>query len=877
MSADPSPVEAARRAWYQATDARGQGQAVRQLVALAADPAGRARPAAVSALIGLLHGMRASSERVALIEALGEVDHVVAVPALHAETHHPDPQVRRAAFASIGRLGLAFGGVMVARWLHERELSEEPRAVLQAALVALARTGNGAVGLWAERLWAAGRVTAATLHAALAEAASPALLPLAYEHLSRPDAAIPAALHLASRRVEDLEAALSPLRRSGDLVLAQVAERLVNAPRPEAEDHLMEVLQRSGSLPERARAARTLRVHDPLVLARAFDDLTSGDEAGSPEAQRHVEVALWVGVPELQDAALRHAERGGPRALSRALAHVGVRSPGLEARWRAWAQHDDALLVAGAIRAWANLGGPAALPELERFATSPRPVQRLERVRAWQNSLRDQRGTDGRTRLGHAERAEAERALREALQDPDPDVAALAAFTVGNLGLSALTQALAPLLRAEWPERVRLGAATALADLPAWMPVGELAERFRVERDANVRFRLGEALIAAIERFGAAPTDTQALAAAAHAGLADREDVATLALALLGHVPGEAVLARLASEAGGAVQARATAALEALRWRADPAASGVLGVLARHPDDARRRLATEALAALQTPDAVTSLIERAVSESDLEIRRAALVALRGRALAPKQAARLRPSGEDDPLLVEVLQALERRPAGRKGESMEIDARLLELAPRLPLAAMQGRCPDALRALRTAEYLSEGGKLPAGLDAGPAPIFWVKGLEIWLHDIGAVLLQPLRNPRAMDRLHDASARWGALQPRAKGWAQPRGTDLWRFLLDGLLKGLDRSEERVLGLRDMAAAALVTGPLAEEFGLPRHARWTSEEATRAAAAWCRLAHLRNPLTHSRAARADDVREAREAAAEGLIGAIALAGGQ
>ena len=91
-------VAQARTAWFEAPDLEARFAAVLELRR-------HARPwvkwpirkQAMGHLIELIHIADHPSLRARLIESLGFVQSLQAVPALHAELHHPEPQVRRAS------------------------------------------------------------------------------------------------------------------------------------------------------------------------------------------------------------------------------------------------------------------------------------------------------------------------------------------------------------------------------------------------------------------------------------------------------------------------------------------------------------------------------------------------------------------------------------------------------------------------------------------------------------------------------------------------------------------------------------------------------------------------------------------------------------
>lgn len=837
-----------RRTWFNAPDTASQHAFIAELERLAADTEGQPWPRrseAVRGLIELMHLSRHTRERVRLVHALGRVRHFNAVPALHAETHHPDPAVRQAALTSIGRLGFGFGGTMVARWLRLRCLDDEPRPVLEAALTALARTGHPHTGREGARLWETGRVGPSVLHGALADAAAPELLALAREHVGDPGAATAAALHLEARRVPDLARALSPMLRSVDLAQVQLAERLIEHRWRDPQTELLELVGRTGTAWSIGRAARRLRAHPAAALAEAFAALAEMTPPGDPEAGSLVARSLLVGEPTLQHAALGYAASAGPAVLADALRGLMVDSPGLREDLDGWARSPDHRVRVGAIRARSNVFGADALAASLALATGPQPADRLECARALINILRDQRGPDGRTRLAGPERASVERAFRTLLDQPDTAAKALAAFGVGNIGLTALGDTLQRLLDPANPVSVRQAAATALSELPVQASVAPLVDRLCGEGRDDVAFRLGLALMRGLER-GLDPGDRLAEAVAVCA--AARPDVAVVGVRLAGFAGGDDTLEGLCADAAGGVQARAVAALTALGSRGGDAAIATLVGALQHPDEARRIRAAEALGALGAGE--EALVDAVCREDEPEARAAAVAALAGRPLPAALRRRLQPRGPEDPLLFELLELTAAGGAGGI-QAAHVDARLLDAIPGFDPARLHRRCPDALRALRTAEFLTAVGDLPAGMDAAPPVLFWVKSLEIWLLDVAGPALRALRRPDRVAALEALVGRWRGLAGEAAGWPPGAHPALWARLIDQLLRALRAPEDRVPGLRVMAAVLLVTGPLAARTGLPT---WGDSlppvDRGRLAHALAELARLRNPLTHQRA---------------------------
>jgi HEAT repeat protein len=872
-------VEQTALAWYTADSSTEQRAAVDQLVGYASGrlevAEWRDRSRATSTIIELVHLTRHRSDRVALIEQLGRCgNQFVAVPALHAETHSPHPDVRAAALTGLGRLGLPFGGALVARWLVDRDLDDEPGGVLEAALLALARTGHPTVGEQAERLWLTGRIGAAHLHTALADAVSPALLDLARAHIADPSVAVEAALHLDAVRVDDLVSALQPMRYGDNVAHVHIAERLLSQPTPGPEDHLLEVLECRWPIGAMGRAARRLRVHPPEQLASAFRALADGIDASGRDAKHWVKVALMAGIPELQAVALDLAESGSERTLVQAMHHVCHQSPGLAASLDRWEGHADPTVVAASIRARVNVFGPAALAHLERFARCDKPAHRLEYIRAIQNALRDRRGADGRSRLPHDQRTEMEARVRDALRLPDVNVQERAAFASGNIGLTGLADELRKLLTSSPEFRVRRAAATALSELPPSDQVAFIAECLARETEPEVRFRLVRVLLRALESGRAS---VPAVVEAARAGMADDDpQVAVLSMVLLGASGDLDAAGPLATLAAGPVQARAAAAITALGALGPGPARGALIALTSHVDPARRRRAAEALATVGGTDTALALLKLVERDADPEVRRAAVASLARCPVPATELYRLQPSGPDDPLIFELLQARLAAAGGAPAlTAEEIDAQLTVAIPGFRATRLDRRNPAALRALRTAQYLGTDGDLPLGLDAAPPVLFWTKGLELWLNDALAPLLLHLRDARRLAALDAAVPSWnGMVRSLPEPWEDPPGQNLWKFLLGNLVNSLSGRNDKVLSLREIAAALIVGGPLAEPLGVQR---WQGPlvDGQRLALAnrLAKLASWRNPLTHRRAGTAEDARKGRELALEAASLAVSL----
>ncbi|TVQ90729.1 MAG: hypothetical protein EA397_11660 [Deltaproteobacteria bacterium] len=827
--------------WFQAPDTAAQTEAIDALVLAA-----RSSSRAVGELIMLLHLARDASEQLPLLRALGETGSTIAVPALHGELHHEDPAVRIGALRALGATERSYAGVRVAAWLGQVTLDEEPSEVLEAALTALGQTGHPSVDATATLLWQEGRVRAEVIHIALAEAGSSTLLDEARTHLNDPSAALSAALHLVAARAPDREQALERLRASDDLPLRRVADVLLAMPFPSAEDDMLTLLEAKPS--QRARTARRLRGHDPATLVEAFHQAISleGPQGVGPLC----EAAVEAGIEALQDAALDEAAKLGDEALARALRKTTLFSPALRAALDGWIRAPSEVLARAAIRVAVNLEGVASLDRIERQLQPDRAVHQIERIRAYQDTLRDWRG--GPAPIPHALRQRSEQVLREALDSPDPGQRTLGAYAAGNIGLNALGAHLRKAL-SDPQASVREAAATALCHLPP-SSAPALLDRLREEPAPSVRFRLALALVRAFEIEPPPPDLQRLLPERLHEALASRDDLDVLRLRLLGFAASEQVRATLCQAATGPVLSRAAAAISALGTLSDPATSPTLMQLLQHPDPARRWRAAEALARLAEPASTLALIET-LDDPELVVRRAALHALRTHPLEPATRAKIRPTGPDDPLLFELIALT--RGDGSQASLSDVDERLRQAVPAFEPARLHRRCPDALRALRTAEFLCEAGELPEGLDAAPPVLLWAKGLELWASEVLRPCLQHLALPASRSALEHAAFKWTAFPRRHQEWPARAP---WPPLRP-LLQTLQDYPRLSPSLNNVAALVLIAGPLASEIGVRRSFDPAMDpnlfELAHSAAS---LATLRNALTHRRAAHLDEADRAR-----------------
>jgi HEAT repeat protein len=723
-------------------------------------------------LIELVHLADHPAERAALVRSLGTLGAIFVVPALHAELHAPHAVVRRAAVEAIGALGYAFGGAAVARWLEARDLELEPPGMADAALLTLARTGHPDTAAWAERLWEEQRVEARTVHLALAEEVSPRLVELARHHVSSPDAGIAAALHLSALRTPELPRLLRPLLRSSDIEQVHVAERMLAAQHGTAEEDMLALLGRRWEDAPLRRAARRLRVHPVEELVEAFEVLRDDCAAGTWERRGLAKTLLLAGIPQLQRAVLGWlVEADEARDLAWGLRCVGVPHEGLDGLLGRLVHHADDDVAVQALRTRVNVYGRLTPDDLAALSSSPRPALRCEAVRSLMTLYRDRRRPDRRTGLSGKARRAAEAMLRSALREGDPPTRSLAAYTVGNLGTTALTDGLHR-LRDDGEVGVRQGAAASLHALPSSVPADALLAWAQSEPDADVRFRLGLSLLRALDA-GDQP-DPAALQRLVDGGLSDRADLAVLALRLRGHLTDQDSHQQLISAASDGRLATAAAAITALGVQARSSALPALATAAQADDPVRRRRAAEALRGFPSDAAAEVLLALACDDPDLPVRRAALETLVARPCDAAQAARLRPTDPDDPLVFEVLQA--RAAAGAGGlDAAAVDSRLEAAMPGFRAERLARLAPDALQALRTAAFLDAGVSMPAGLDAAPPALFWVKGLELWLSAVMRPLQSALRRTEAREALDGAAYRWSALHAGVEGWppSAPRG--------------------------------------------------------------------------------------------------------
>ena len=870
----PSPADTTRLAWFEAPDRTARATHVRTLVDLAVSGTDwRSRGRATTHLIELTHLARHPTERRRLVQALGMLRSPSAVPALHAELHHADAGVREAALVAIGELAYHFGGALVARWMRARDLSQEPPGIVDAALLALARTGNAELETEAKRLWAAGLVSARALHLALADAASPAMLDLARQHVSTPDAAVAAALHLGSRRVPDLLHALRPLRRSTDLAHVHLAERILDTPLVPPQEELLAMVSRDWPLAPLGRAARRLRVHPVEELLEAVELLREDMEPRSDERRAFSRAVLLVGEPQLQASVLAWLEAASePADLADALGYATQPTDALRRSIERAAGADHQKLAVAALRCRSNVFGDLSPDDLRRAAAGAPDTLAAEAIRGLMNLYRDRKGADRRTMMMGKARRAAETMLRAAIREGEPRTRSIATYTVGNMGMTALQDDLLR-LREDPDVWVRQAAAASLHVLPPTVSADDLLAWAREEPAPDVRFRLGLCLLEALE--AGQPVDGEALGAWCQGGLSDRADLGVLAVRLRGYAADDGAAPALCVAATSEHLAQAGAALSALRILACPSTLPTLASALGAPDPARRQRAAEALAAFPSPQAGQLLVRTAMDDPDEDVRRAALAALAGRPASDAQMARLTPSGPDDPLLFELLQARAAAGAGIQAAE-DVDAALSAAVPGFQPARLQRRCPGALQALRSAEFLSSGVSLPEGLDAAPPALFWVKGLELWLDVELRGVQHTLRGDAPRDALAGARWKWSTLRSRTPGWPHGDRDDGWDRLLGTLLNSLERRHASVLSLTCVAGMLTVAGPLAATLGLPTGlVRGEDAELGALAADLVALAMDRNRLTHRAAGSAEEADEVRARALRVATRVVAVFG--
>lgn len=860
---------------------------------------------AVSALIELCHLARHPQARVPVIRALGRcADQFIAIPALHAELDSPHEEVRVAALQAIGSIGLAAGGAVVVRWLSRQDREALDDTVIDAAVMALAQTGHPQAGKAVADAWCRGQLSTERAHLALAEAVSPELLDRANEHLSDPEAAQAAALHLVALRTERLDEVLAPLLKGSDVGGALFAELLLQLPRPHADDHVLAVL--TASLPPRrlGRLARSLRAHAAASVVAGFKALAADVDPSGAEAEGIVRAALVAGIPELQDVAVQLAATGPVRGLSRALYRVHSPTPAMRSFLETWTTHTDPNVAKAAIRARLGLFGLAEVAKMGGLANASRPELRLEWVRLQQNGLRDHVDAAGRSTLARAERAPLVTTLaRLCREDPDTAVREIALYTVGNIGLTDLADELGRQLGTSTSWRIRRAAATALAEFPAPSQLSVLQAALSTETVEEVFFRIVRALLRAMGE-GAQVAHGAEIGAVAVTRLGDASPrCRVLLVALIGKCGDRRHLAVLNDAAQSPFLALAGAAVTALGDLGDDRGIDAVLTASLASSPTMRLVAAEALGRIGGAIALERLVDLALNaEEDVDLRRVAIQGLEGTALPADLGARLSPRDLEDPLAVNILQLRLRasealalaavraaakaaaaesavnRSAAKTGEGKprlgadDIDRRLAAEIPDFNPSRLEQRHRDALQALRTAEFFYVPGfALPPGLDAAPPTIFWVKGLELWLDDVMRPMMRDLLRPSVQREVAGLADQWSDLQPTlAPSWRDDLIDEECGNLYSRLCEDSSREfarvgmSSRVFGLRMIALALLLAGApgVAAELGgwavgLPR------TEAVALANGLVVLAAHRNRFTHRESGVAADLKKVRAVA--------------
>jgi len=326
-------------------------------------------------------------------------------------------------------------------------------------------------------------------------------------------------------------------------------------------------------------------------------------------------------------------------------------------------------------------------------------------------------------------------------------------------------------------------------------------------------------------------------------------------LALLGRCGCNAALRPLERACRSGVHRQVCVALTALGHLGSDRGLSPLLEACDHADPERRLRAVEALGRIPgavAADRLAVALQDAAEESD--IRQTALRGLEGR-IGDLPDGALVPPDPADPLAAPILVLLRDASAADAGLGAgELD-RLLEAAvPGLRAADLERQCRDGLQALRTAEFLHSAVSLPAGLDAAPPVLLWVKGLELWLNSVLCTFLAAMARPELRDALQELGHRWPPLKHRlAPGWRDDllpgKSGDLWHALARDAAKnaphGFGRAE---LGVRSLATVLLACAASPMDCGL---GRWRTavprDEIETLANGLVALANQRNPLTH------------------------------
>jgi HEAT repeat protein len=691
-------------------------------------------------------------------------------------------------------------------------------------------------------------VDARAAYLALAEAVSPELREAAEAHLRDPVAAPAAAMHLAVTRHPRLMALLEPLLSSADGALAVLAHSLLGGLEARLDDHILTAAAEPNPV-RRRRLARGLRAWPEAEVLAAWRRAL-----GIETDTVLLSVALDAGIPALQDAALLHAEAESPAMLRHALRRAHTETALVRERLSGWMRHEDKGVATDAIRVHLNLRGQEALGELRWALGSPREEHRLEWVRAWQNGWRALRDRGGRAPLDHAQRQALVRDLRGLIrEDPSEKVRRLALYAVGNLGLAELGDDLERVLRGAGDAEARLAAATSLADVPRAARLEGLMRDLATEQDPRLVFRLVRAALACAT-LDDQPRPDLARVVIERLDNADAETRPPM-LALLGRCGCDEALGPLQRACRSGVHRQVCVALTALGSLGSERGLGSLLEACDHPDPERRLRAVEALARIPgavAADRLAMALQDGAEEQD--IRRVALRGIEGR-LGELPEGALVPPDPADPLAAPILVLLREAGASGAGLGAEDLDRLLEAAiPGLHTADLNRQCRDGLQALRTAEFLHSAVTLPAGLDAAPPVLLWVKGLELWLNSVLGAALAKMARPELRDALHELGLRWPGLQSRlAPGWRDDllpcKPGNLWHALARDAAKcaphGFGRAE---LGVRPLATVLLACAAPPVDCGL---GRWKTsvprDEIETLANGLVALANQRNPLTH------------------------------
>ncbi len=184
--------------------------------------------------------------------------------------------------------------------------------------------------------------------------------------------------------------------------------------------------------------------------------------------------------------------------------------------------------------------------------------------------------------------------------------------------------------------------------------------------------------------------------------------------------------------------------------------------------------------------------------------------------------------------------------------------------------MNRSCRDALQALRTAEFLHTAVELPAGLDAAPPVLLWVKGLEVWLNHVLRPQLTSMATPGLREALRQLGPRWPRMKSRlTPGWQDDllpgnRG-DLWHALARDTARSAPHGFSRAqLGVRQLATILLACADPPVDCGL---GRWRvaipRDELVSLANGLAALANQRNPLTHRVAGQREVMEPVRDLA--------------